>query len=262
DLSSTTLKPGQSADLTLHWGERPPGQDTRVGLKGHTGQVWAQSLATGDSTGDARDSKQVTQLNLPLDVPPGMYRITLDVLDSGKPLPLQQESLARPIFPGKSLLLGPVLVTRGQAGAQVPVSAVSVRQEVDLEKRVALLGYSLEWKDRSLDLTTYWKVLSIFREDYAVFAHLVDLSDKALTKNDLQPWASPYPSTLWQPGDLVSIPFHFDLPAGFTPQDHRVNVGMYTPDNFQRLSILDPAGNPITNTIYLSLTPESGTPPK
>ncbi|MDP2661128.1 MAG: hypothetical protein Q8R28_10420, partial [Dehalococcoidia bacterium] len=28
DLSSTTLKPGQSADLTLHWGERPPGQDT------------------------------------------------------------------------------------------------------------------------------------------------------------------------------------------------------------------------------------------
>ncbi|MDO8692060.1 MAG: 6-pyruvoyl-tetrahydropterin synthase-related protein, partial [Dehalococcoidia bacterium] len=53
DLSSTTLIPGQSLDLTLHWGERPQGQDTRVEIKGHTGQVWAQSLAKSDSAGDA-----------------------------------------------------------------------------------------------------------------------------------------------------------------------------------------------------------------
>ncbi|MDP2725941.1 MAG: hypothetical protein Q8P59_00215, partial [Dehalococcoidia bacterium] len=257
DLNSATFRPGQSIGLVLYWSERPPSQEVRIGVKGRTGRVWSQGVSNPVPPQDERDAKRTYQITLPKDIPPGMYQITLDILSNGKPLPILKEGLARPIFPEKSVLLGPVFIGRGEPVTEERVN-VTTRRETNLENQVALLGYDLTVGARSLDLTTYWKTLSIMREDYAIFAHLLDLGDKVLVFNDLNPEGNPYATTLWRPGEVVTVPFHFDLPPDFQPESHRLRIGLYTPDNFHRLSVLDAAGQPVTNTIFLPLMPSPG----
>ena len=258
DLNPPSLKPGEEIAITLYWKDLTPSQEVRTGLKGRTGKVWGQATSVQGVSTDGPQQKEVRQINVPADIPPGMYQITLEVLDGAEPLPLVQESLARPIFPEKTLLLGPVFVDRGEPVKEGQITA-STRREVNLENQASLLGYDLTRGARSIDLITYWQALSVMREDYSIFAHLLDMGEKVLVYKDLQPEGNPYPTTLWRPGEVVTVPFHFDLPADFTPENHRIALGFYTPDNFQRLSVLDPTGQPVTNTIFLSLAPPSGT---
>jgi len=255
-LNSATVRPGETLELTLFWKLPPQGLQVRLGLKGPADKTWGQKTVDGPAPGpDGGLTRDLQRFELPADLPPGQYRITMDVLNGGKPLPIQEEKLARAIFPEKSLLLGPVFVSRAEGEARAIAGArMYTGQVVELEGKAALLGYNADISGRSLVVTTYWTALSTMWEDYSVFAHLADRSDRALLMNDLQPWANPYPTTLWKEGDLVSVPFHFDLPADFAPEEHHINVGLYTPDNFHRLSVLDATGFPITNTISISLT--------
>lgn len=258
DLSPSPLEPGQDMDLALYWRGKPPDLELRIGLKGRTGQVWGQAVRERlGPEGEGPASKEMRRIRLPRDLPPGMYAIAVDIWDGGKPLPLQAERLARPIFPEKSLLLGPVFVGRGAPAREDQVTISTLRQ-ANLGNQGAFLGYDLGLGGRALDLTTYWKALSIMREDYAILAHLLDATDKVLSYQDLQPEGNPYPTTLWRPGEVVEVPFHFDLPPGFTPEGANIALGFYTPDNFKRVPLLDPAGHPFTDTIYLALRPGPG----
>lgn len=257
EIDQETLIPGEDTTLGLYWKDLSAQQEVRIGLKGRTGRVWSQSNTGSRGLGkEGAVQREERPIRVPTDMPPGMYRITLDVMDNGKALPIQREGLVPPIFPEKSLLLGPVFVGRGAPVSEGPVK-VTTRREANLENKAAFLGYDLALGQQSLELTTYWKALAIIREDYAVLAHLLDYGEKVLSYQDLQPEGNPYPTTLWRPGEVVTVPFHFDLPAGFAPESHRIAIGLYTPDNFKRLSVIDAAGQPVTNTIFLSLTPAS-----
>ncbi|HLB12313.1 MAG TPA: 6-pyruvoyl-tetrahydropterin synthase-related protein [Dehalococcoidia bacterium] len=258
DLKGPDLRPAQETSLTLYWRDPPAGQEVRIGLKGRTGVVWPMTgAAVQDLAKNGRLYKDARSINVPAEAPPGMYQITLDVLNGGKPLPIQKEGLARPVFPEKTLVLGPVLVGRGEPVGQGQVT-IPNRREDNLDNQASFLGYGMALGARSLDLITYWKALSTMREDYAVLSHLLDPGEKVLAYKDLQPLGNPYPTTLWRPGELVTVPFHFDLPPDFVPEKHRVAIGLYTPDNFKRVPLLDPAGHPYTDTIYLALTPAQG----
>lgn len=255
DLSSSRPRPGQTLDLALFWKGQPPQQEVRLGLKGRTGRIWGQTEGETQPLGqDGAVSSERRRIGLPADLPPGMYAIVLDIIGEGKPLPIQEERLARPIFPEKSLLLGPVFVPRVEPELAEGVS-IPTRREANLENKASLLGYNLVMGARSIDLTTYWKANSVMREDYSIFAHLLDMGEKVLVYKDLQPEGNPYPTTLWRPGELVTVPFRFDLPPEFAPEKHRIAIGLYTPDNFRRLSVLDPAGQPVTNTVFIPLAP-------
>jgi hypothetical protein len=257
DLSARSLKAGQSLDLTLYWDQaRAPGQSlVRVALKGWNGQNWSE-----DDYLAARIVGRVVQerhrLRLAKETPPGMYKIAVNLIDgkSGKPLPVAGERLARPIFPERQVLLGPVFVGRG-APLTVKQTRIQHPRRENLEGQVAFLGYNLEIGDRSLELTTFWQALTRMREDYSLFAHLMDMGGKVLTFRDIQPDATPYPTTLWRVGEVVAVPFHFDLPEGFSLNQHQLSTGLYRPYNWQRLAVLDQAGRPITDTLYLSLSP-------
>jgi hypothetical protein len=85
---------------------------------------------------------------------------------------------------------------------------------------------------------------------YQVFTHL-EGSAGPVAQADGVPACWRYPTDLWRPGQIIAdqhaIPLAQDLPPG----DYPLEVGLYLPETFERLDILDEAGNPAGTSLKL-----------
>lgn len=104
-------------------------------------------------------------------------------------------------------------------------------------ERLELLGYAYErgpahagdtWR-----VTTYWRVLDAQHSPLAIFFHILD-DNNAVRAG----WDGLYvaPET-WQSGDVVVHVHTLALPADLEPGMQRVEVGVYSPETLQRLSL-------------------------
>lgn len=279
DLAPVTAHPGESMDLTLYW--RLP--DTLKGnyllslrLEGWDGKTWWEGgwAATFSGAERLRWIQIKKQMEIPTGAPPGMYKIALR-WEGGinrKGSTIQEERLARPIFPERDIMLGPVFIGRGdgklpiglkkdfQVGRYVQdimVAAPAAPQSVELGKKLAFEGYDLEVTSKegrnTVQLKVYWRVLAPLGEDYAIFAHLMDKRGKVAIFNDMQPEANPYPPSVWQKGELIASLSSFAPPPDSPLEEYQIGIGMYTPTTWQRLPVYAPGGNTLGDTILLSL---------
>ena len=53
-----------------------------------------------------------------------------------------------------------------------------------------------------------------------------------------------YPTDLWRPGQIIADQHAIPIPPDASPGSYPLQVGLYLPDTFERLDILDVAGNP------------------
>jgi 4-amino-4-deoxy-L-arabinose transferase-like glycosyltransferase len=115
--------------------------------------------------------------------------------------------------------------------------------DVKLGDAVRLLGYdvALDERDPTLDLTLYWQVLDSMAEDYVLAVQLVSPvpGDTALRWNyNSWPGHGNYPTSAWQPGEVIADGYRFYLPeADFPTQAWDLNLVLYQEQTRERLDV-------------------------
>ena len=119
---------------------------------------------------------------------------------------------------------------------------VSTTPSYRLGEQIDLLGYHLVSDSPSqLTATLYWLANGPVGGDYSVFIHVMDGDGLRVGHQDGPPLKGDYPTSAWSAGDVLTdvhtIPF-----AGGIPDDGYLLVGLYRPEDGQRLPAHTEAG--------------------
>lgn len=180
------------------------------------------------------------QYTLPLvqGIQPIGYHLSVALLDAatGEPLPLQDS-------PGKSAVAvelppldGPLKLPPAQSLSQVmddypqlqPLGAV-------FDGAVELSHRTVEVVDGALMLTLVWQVLEPLPADYTLFLHILNADGSLALSGDGQPTEGVYPTSFWEPGELV-VDQHM-VPLNLPPGEYDVQAGLYQLGSGQRLPV-------------------------
>jgi 4-amino-4-deoxy-L-arabinose transferase-like glycosyltransferase len=93
---------------------------------------------------------------------------------------------------------------------------------------------------QQVEVITYWRVNTLTDREAIMFTHMLsgDPARPVLAQQDVLD----VPSYYWLPGDAFAQVHRFTIPADARPGDYPLEVGLYTPDDRQRLPVLDAAG--------------------
>jgi hypothetical protein len=105
-----------------------------------------------------------------------------------------------------------------------------------------LLGYDLAQAGDALELTLHWQALRHPVTYYKIFVHLFDPQTQAVVaQDDAVPRRWTYPTTWWEAGEVVSDEIPLSLEE-VPPGQYRLAVGVYDPEDGERLVVVDAAG--------------------
>jgi hypothetical protein len=130
---------------------------------------------------------------------------------------------------------------------------------VNFNDQIHLLGAELPATyhlTTTLPLTLTWQSVAPTSDDLVVFLHLVSATDGTqIATYDAPPTSSrdgaTYPTSLWQPGDIVWDVRQLALPADLPHGRYHLTLGLYRPTDFARLPILTGS---TTDNAWLILT--------
>lgn len=83
-------------------------------------------------------------------------------------------------------------------------------------------------------LTLYWHARANITIDYTVFVHALDAEGRIMAQADNQPRQGAYPTSFWQPGELIQDVYPLSLPANVA----QLRVGLYQQQTGQRLPVM------------------------
>ena len=112
---------------------------------------------------------------------------------------------------------------------------------VQLGDSISLLGYTLlseavEAGD-VLQLTLFWQTSAPLNERYKVFVHLLDPGGHVIGQRDAEPGGGARLTTTWEPGEVITDNYGLLVPPGTPPGTYPLEIGMYSLESGQRLSI-------------------------
>jgi hypothetical protein len=127
--------------------------------------------------------------------------------------------------------------------------------EANFGHLVRLIGYDLDLQRAQaggrIPVTLYWQALAPIPASYQVFTHLEGEAGP-VAQADGTPVCWSYPTDLWRPGQIIADQHAISLSPEVAPGDYALEVGLYLPDTFERLDILDVAGNPAGTSLKLA----------
>lgn len=97
-----------------------------------------------------------------------------------------------------------------------------------------------------VQINLYWRALAPLDRDYTLFIHVYDASGQRVAQRDLPLRYEDYPTSRWQPGELVIDRADMPLPA-LAPGPYRLLVGLY--DAATGAPLLTESGAPVELTI-------------
>jgi hypothetical protein len=255
------------------------------GFAHHTGwKAVGQKIVTGELAGDYGSNEEVAVTawytrGAPraCDTQPEFYFLADDLIDpvevpneiidshykkiGGVTLPNQKQMLIMQQIP-PTLSLDELDETRlAREFDQTATPAAFARSArgaiplaVNFDNLVQLIGYDLDTRRASpggrLPVTLYWQALAPIPASYQVFTHL-ESNTGPVAQADGVPVCWSYPTDLWQPGQIIADQHAILLPSDLPPGHYPLEVGLYLPDTFERLNVLDEAGNPAGTSIVL-----------
>jgi hypothetical protein len=255
DLETGEPRQGEAVDVRLYWRAlEPQGADVRpfLHLDAITGDAtWANQ--TKVHPGDKPSSgwplgffvADDYRLSLPADTPPLTARLRAGLLD--------ERGALVPLAEGGDL----ATLSEMHIRETTPIALASVpgrEQGYRLGEAARLVGHSVTVTGTqsasgaapALDVTLYWQATSKLPADYTVFVHVLDSRGERVAQGDGPPVDGRYPSSAWQPGQIVVDNHRIPLPAGVNPAAPldalRVVVGLYTPRDGARLPVTDARG--------------------
>lgn len=137
---------------------------------------------------------------------------------------------------------------------------------VTLGQSIELVGYRLESSpvkpNSTLSLTLIWQALGVPTEDYNLFVHILDPSTGTLiAQYDGSPLGGAFPTSHWEPGDMVQVKITFQLSADAQPGVYPVLAGMYSYPSIVRLAVNSNRPYAENNLIWLQDLEVSTTEP-
>jgi|YNPNPStandDraft_1061719.scaffolds.fasta_scaffold00567_11 hypothetical protein len=150
----------------------------------------------------------------------------------------------------------PVVAQVRVAPAQPLTVTPTHRLDYRLGDGIALLGYDLAGGLQAggpLTVTLYWRAERPLGADFTAFVHLLGEDGQPLAQHDGPPRWGRYPTSIWQPGDVVPDEHALVVPALPSTEGLRLVAGMYDPATMERLSVVGPGGPAADNLVVLSL---------
>ena len=143
-----------------------------------------------------------------------------------------QQRDGRPVYLVYSLRPAPKLLA-------LPVGATPT--DAQFGEGIALLGYDLPSTTLApagkLAVTLYWSAQAKQAHSAKVFVHLYDSSGKLWAQHDGVPVNWGYPTTAWQPGEVVDDRAQLTVDGTIPPGTYHLFVGMYDEATGQRLPV-------------------------
>jgi hypothetical protein len=189
--------------------------------------------------------------------PPGVYRLDVGVYvaESGVawPVPLVKDGKA---LDANSALIAPVKVGGPPPGVTVQKPTPQVPRADRLGGAITLLGYDLQSEAGLLSLTLYWRCDARLPADYTTFVHVRRRDGKSsvpAAQMDRPPAEGAYPTSLWDPGEVIRDVVRIPIPPQVPPGDYEIAAGLYQFGTGVRLPVADAAGNrPADDAIVLT----------
>jgi hypothetical protein len=103
-----------------------------------------------------------------------------------------------------------------------------------------------------LRLTLGWQAKATPSQDATVFTQLIGPDGQVWGQKDNPPRAGWYPTSVWQPGELVADDYLFQVSPDAPPGRYVLVTGMYLPDTLERLPVTPAGENRITDAIMLT----------
>jgi hypothetical protein len=131
----------------------------------------------------------------------------------------------------------------------VEARAITQPLNVTFEGKIELLGAEVDRAAAQpgdpIKVTLYWRALQPLDRSYVEFIHLMDEQGIVVAQRDTWPGRGMYPTTLWQPGEIISDPLYLHVPAGaYAPDSATLRVGLYEQDG-PRLEAIDTQGQAV-----------------
>ena len=131
----------------------------------------------------------------------------------------------------------------------------SLPAEANFGNLIRLIGYDLDSRRAQpggrVPLTLYWQALTSIPSGYQVFTHLESASGP-IAQADGVPVCWTYPTNNWRPGQIIADQHAILLGPETQPGPYPLEIGLYLPDTFERLDVLDEAGNPAGTSVTLT----------
>lgn len=236
DLSPDETDQGGTLTLTLYWQAlSAPIGDYRVMVRlvSESGKTVQELVERPHHdtypTSEWREGEMVRdvhQVPVPGNAPPGKSRLSLTVVGSGTTAVQSTE-------------LEPVLVREKLRSFEVPVVPRPMRAE--LANSVLFLGYDLEKESMppggKLALTLYWQAGADGTSNLVVFTHLLDGQNRIWAQHDGPPAGGAQPTSSWVTGQTVADKHEMTIPADAPTGEYTLEVGMYDPSTGRRLKL-------------------------
>ncbi len=232
-------------NVVLYWKAQQP-LETNYAIFLHLDAPNGQTLATIDEVNPENIPtrnwppglylRNPVQLKIPADLPPIRYNLTVGVYnrENNERLPLASGE-------GTALNLGPLWLIPPSSGS-IPAPIASFGPHITLH-RAALLDNNL---------TLQWQSNQPLDQNYTIFVHVLDQQGNLLNQADGVPYNGLYPLPHWLPGQLIEDTRSLDLKAQhLSNQPTALVIGIYNPDDGQRLGATDAQGQPLPHNAYL-----------
>ncbi len=97
----------------------------------------------------------------------------------------------------------------------------------------------------AITLTLFWEALQPPGGDYTVFIHLIAPDGRVVAQRDSRPLGGSYPTSEWQPNELILDRYVIIIPAEAKEGEYRLFVGLYNAGPGDRLpAYVGEAGSP------------------
>jgi hypothetical protein len=276
DLPERRVQPGRALPITLYWQAqrstahhfivsnhllnnadlRQWGGRDRVPQAHYSTILWTPGEVVRD------------EYLVPVDpsAPPGVYRLDIglyiNIAGQAWHLPLVTDGEA---LDANSVTIAPIKVGGPPPGVTVENPSPQHPRADNLEGLVTLLGY--DWgmeteirsaSPRELRLTLYWRCDTPLPADYTTFVHVRAMTGQTteqpgpiVTQMDRPPADGAYPTSLWDPGEIIRDFVQVPIPSEVPPGEYEIVVGLYDFATGKRLLVLDDQGQPISDHIRL-----------
>jgi len=224
-------------------------EDTYPGIGSYPTSLWQVGGVIKDTYG---------MYVLPESKAPSRFRVEVGVYD-------RSTGEVLPAFDGAGHLLHGVTVAQGKVTTrQEPHYSGGTPVAFDLARpfdfaqgrQVSLTGYKIDKTEvkagETIEVALYWRAQKKMTEDYTVFVHLVDEGGTIWGQHDSQPVNGYYPTSFWEPGEMVKDEHALVVSADTPPSEYRLEVGMYRLADGQRLTIVDQDGQVLDDKALLS----------
>jgi hypothetical protein len=247
------VQPGQPVTLTLYWRGRvgrPLAYHVFVQLVDGRGEAIAQwtDHALSDQhrwrPGGLVPDQHILWLGT--EIAPGPYLARIGLFN---PTTERRASIlsttGQPV--GDQIALGLFYVADSGGDPRRPDNTLRAR----LGDSIDLQGFSLTSRDSSssdsrlLRVRLHWQASARILHDYTTFVQLLDAEGRRVAGWDAQPLSGQYPTSHWQPGDVIVDTLEVPLPGDLAAGEYRLVTGMYDLATGKRLPAVDDAGRPL-----------------